>query len=293
MLAASSEGERTLKLPTTTAPSTVGSRPWDRTDMPNCRGMKAFIIPGGAGYVETIGLMAEAGFQRALTVETADVVVFLGGADVNPQLYDQKCLSKTRFDTSRDTLDEFYFHKCVKQKVPMFGICRGAQFLHVMNGGILWQDVNNHAGPSHNVVDVEEDVTFESTSLHHQMIQWQKEMTLIAVTERQVATHFEDEHNVIDLAGKGAQGFEGEIEVEAGAYLDTLCFFTQGHPEIGNPEYRSWTMFKLHDFLMDWLPFVNDPDWHIVQKEASRKAEIDDRDNEESKIAEEVVKQIG
>lgn len=256
-------------------PSPDGTTPWSRSDMPKCDGFKAFIVPGGAFYGQTVELLAEAGFERAKTLREADVCVFLGGSDVNPALYGQKCLPKTSFHNDQDVIEEWHFHECVKNKVPMFGICRGAQLLHVLNKGTLWQHVNNHAGRDHFIIDIEEDVRVKVTSLHHQMLKANDEvkdtLTIIAVTEEQTATHFEDEHQVVDVEINSKDGF-AELEIEAGCYEDTRCFFVQGHPEIGSKEYRSWTMYKLHEFLCDWLPFMDDPDMEQVRVEA--KAEV-------------------
>lgn len=244
-------------------PKVGGTTNWSRGDMPNCDGFKAFVLPG-AFYGDCVSLMAEAGFEKAVTVEDADVVVFIGGADINPALYGQKCHKTTSYSSERDTIEEFYYNKAIERKVPMFGICRGAQFLHAMNGGQLWQDVNGHAGPDHMIVDIEEDVRVEATSLHHQMLQANDKMTIIAVTEEQIATEFESDSMIVHLA-MPRRNYTSEIEIEAGAYLDTRCFFVQGHPEIGSQAYRSWAMHKLHEFLIDWLPFQNEPDIEEVR----------------------------
>lgn len=226
-----------------------GSRVYNKTEMPDCTGWKAFVLPG-AFYGDCVGLMAEAGFEKATTVEEADVVVFTGGSDINPELYGQKN-KYSSFNNNRDVAEEWWFNKAKSQKKVMFGICRGAQFLHAMNGGQLWQDVNNHAGRDHLIVDIEEDVILPVTSLHHQMLKPNEEIQIIAVCNSQVATSFKDDKQSISIATAGKQT-DPMIEIEAGAYTKTACFFVQGHPEIGAPVYRSWTMNKLYDFIVDW-----------------------------------------
>ena len=120
-----------------------------------------------------------------------------------------------------------------------------------MNGGKLWQDVNNHGGRDHWIVDLDEDVRVKATSIHHQMLQECDSMELVAVTESQVATQFEDADLLVDLESTGSNA-PPIMEVEAGAYTGTRCFFVQGHPEIGDITYRSWTMQKLLDYYLDW-----------------------------------------
>jgi hypothetical protein len=233
------------------------------TEFPDFKDRKVLIL-NGAWYGDTVALFAEANFKRANTFDEADLVVFLGGEDVSPSLYDQDPIAKCgSSNMERDMVEKWYFEKCVKEKKPMFGICRGAQFLHVMNGGKLWQDVNNHAGHSHDVLDIEENLYFRSNSYHHQMIQNNDSLTVVAVTKDRIATTFEDQDLKIDLSSAGTNS-NSEIEIEAGFYEETRCFFTQGHPEVGTPKYRAWTMCKLHDFLLDWEAVKDDPEFEMM-----------------------------
>lgn len=226
------------------------TRNWMRREMPDCSGMKAFVLPG-AFYSACVALMAEAGFSKANTVEEADVVVFIGGEDINPKLYGEEAHKTTYFTDDRDFQEEFFYRKAQKLGKVCFGICRGAQFLHAMNGGKLWQNVNNHGGPDHVIYDIDEDVYVKATSLHHQMLMFNKDMDMIACTKDQVATRFEDYATVLHI-DKDAEDAAVELEIEAGCYALTKCFFVQGHPEIGCEEYRSWTMTKLFELMLEW-----------------------------------------
>jgi len=225
------------------------------TRLPDFSGKKALIL-GGAFFGSVVGLFAEAGFERATTVEDADVVVFNGGVDVNPELYGASRHPMTQTpNTDRDNYEKAVFDECVMQGKPMFGICRGAQFLHVMNGGELWQDVEGHSGPDHFIYDCEDDVFVMATSYHHQMLTLNQDITVLAVCKDQVSRRFESDTYKLQL-GKGPA--DVEIEIEAGYYKDTKCLFVQGHPEVGSKEYRSWSMSKLHDF-MEGLMFDEEP----------------------------------
>lgn len=229
----------------------AGTKDWAIGDMPKFpAGARAYVLPG-AFYGAIVTLMAEAGFAKADSVEKADVVVFAGGADIDPALYDEKNVAAGGINKTRDALEKDIYHQCVAAGKIMFGICRGAQFLHAMNGGKLWQDVNNHGGSSHNIVDLDEDVRVLATSIHHQMLQENDTMELIAICEDQIGTRFVDAELDINLKMRGSNG-PPIIEVEAGAYPATKCFFVQGHPEIGSRLYQTWTMHKLHDFYNEW-----------------------------------------
>lgn len=237
-----------------------GTVPWIREDLPDMKGLKVFVL-NGAFYGNVVHMFAHAGAEKANSVETADIVVFIGGDDVSPELYNQKKVQGVgvHTDGERDTVEEFFYRKAVALKKPMFGICRGAQFLHVMNGGKLWQHVNNHGGRNHTIVDIEMDCELEATSIHHQMLQDSPDLTVVAVTRDQVASIFQDADLSINLTAKGSNA-ESEMEIEAGCYENTLCFFVQGHPEVGTARYQSWSLWKLWDFLSDWNAVKDDPE---------------------------------
>jgi GMP synthase-like glutamine amidotransferase len=223
---------------------------WGIKDMPSFEGWKAFVLPG-AFYGQCVALFAKAGFERAVSVEEADVVVFIGGVDVNPELYGEAPIVQTQMPSpARDNLEIEVYNKCVELGKPMFGICRGAQFLHVMNKGTLWQHVEGHAGPDHYIYDIEDDCLVMATSLHHQMLALNNNIDVVAVCKDQVSRKFHSADMVLDLDREGANA-SVEIEIEAGIYWETRCFFVQGHPEVGSEEYQSWAMHKFWDFTQE------------------------------------------
>ena len=78
------------------------------------------------------------------------------------------------------------------------------------------------------------------------MLQLNGNIEVIAICEEQVATTFKGENIFINLAKEGANS-PTELEIEAGAYSKTRCFFVQGHPEVGCQEYKAWVSEKLRD----------------------------------------------
>lgn len=227
-----------------------GTKPWEKHVFPVIPKTKAFVLPG-AFYGQCVLLMTAAGYSRADSVDEADVVVFIGGADINPALYGHKNVA-SGFNDQRDAYEVSVYEEAVKKKKVLFGICRGAQFLHAMNGGTLWQDVNGHAGHPHEIVDLDEDVTVMATSLHHQMLQDNDTLEVLAVTNKQVATRFRDADMVMEITKAGVDSDDSEIEIEAGCYHATKSFFVQGHPEVGSVFYQTWTMTKLYDLMNEW-----------------------------------------
>lgn len=230
--------------------------PYNHTDIPDFGGLKVFVLPG-AFYGSCCALMAEAGCIKADSIADADIVVFVGGEDVNPILYNEKPVNSTYFTPSRDREEVIAYKEAVARRKVMFGICRGAQFLHVMNGGKLWQDVDGHAGRPHQMLDVETDTFLTVTSLHHQMLRDNPRLNIVGISVEQRTTRFEAENEVVHV---GENSVQPGLEIEAGYYTDSRCFFVQGHPEIGTPQYRSWTMNKLFDFYEEAVMGDEGPD---------------------------------
>lgn len=81
--------------------------------------------------------------------EEIAMVVFTGGADVSPELYGAKRFHTTMTSAQRDAVEVEAFNDAHSHGVPMVGICRGAQFLCVMAGGRLVQDVTGHTMCTH------------------------------------------------------------------------------------------------------------------------------------------------
>ncbi len=214
--------------------------PYTKTDLPNLDGLSVFILPG-PGYGLVASLFCQMNAKKAKSFGEADLVVFLGGADVSPCLYGEKPVEEVTYcDTKRDENEGDIYDFCVRKGTPMMGICRGAQFLHVMNGGRLWQHVDNHTA-YHLIYDIDEDVTLRTSSTHHQMMKFNEKMNLIACTPDPVASFFKN--------AEGITPNDNEIEVEACSYEDSLCFCVQGHPEFGPPEFTSWAFHKLNELL--------------------------------------------
>ena len=98
------------------------------------------------------------------------ILILHGGEDISPSLYGQKP-SKYTFATAkpskRDAIELALFNKAKMTGMPIFGICRGAQFLTAMAGGTLVQDVNGHT--SNHAIDTTDGERMFVTSAHHQM----------------------------------------------------------------------------------------------------------------------------
>lgn len=212
-------------------------------------------------------MFSRAKCSRANTLEEADLVVFAGGDDVNPALYGEKPHSTVSWNDDRDTADINAYLFCMETGIPMLGICRGAQFLSVMNGGKLYQHVDGHNG-DHWIWDLNRRHRIgKISSVHHQMVMRNLKggMEVIAVTTKAKERWIDDKTKAV--IGKASEEGHGS-DVEAFFYRETCCIGIQGHPEYkGYPEFTAWSL-ELVQELASCHPdtkMVKDPDTGKVQ----------------------------
>lgn len=196
-------------------------------------------IEGSCFRQGAIEMLARAGCRGAKDVKSADFVLFLGGADINPKLYGEEPIPATYWDDDHDARDKRTFDECVKNGIPMFGICRGMQFLHAMDGHKLYQHVDNHTR-AHEIVDIWGN-KLTCSSMHHQMCIEDDKMFPVA--------------HAIGVAGRyclpGKQiKTDSHRDLEAAVYPNIRAFAVQGHPEVGGyPDYTDWCLRNFQTFM--------------------------------------------
>lgn len=184
---------------------------------------KVLILGPNMSY---ISMMEEAGWEVVVGYSEANLLLFTGGADVDPILYDEEPHPTTFSNFRRDQDDKHYYLKAQKDGIPCAGICRGGQLLNVLNGGKMFQHVHNHAiYGTHNVYDLIGRESIPVTSTHHQMMRPASNGKVLAVADN------------LSPSKEHMTGYDITIvtdepqETEAVLYEDTksLCF--QPHPE--------------------------------------------------------------
>lgn len=117
------------------------------------------------------------GYEWVDNINDADFLVFTGGADIDPDIYDERPhpktgpISRVRDDKCKSMVRHAMKLSFCGDRLPMVGICRGAQFLCAMAGNRLWQDVTGHAiGHTHRALDLQDYEWVDVTSTHHQMM---------------------------------------------------------------------------------------------------------------------------
>lgn len=202
--------------------------------------MKVLIINSSRAYAD---MWAELGFSLAVTVKDADIICFTGGEDVTPAYYDAHKHPHTHNNPARDAKEALFFDDALSLGVPMVGICRGGQFLNVMNGGAMYQHVTKHT-MHHSLTDVHTGESVLVSSTHHQMMKPSEDAVIVATA---------------NLGGE-REWYEGQvfkkdvsdedIEVVYYPHTQSLCF--QPHPEFtGYPEMREYFKRCLETYILD------------------------------------------
>lgn len=76
-------------------------------------------------------------------LNTIDLLIISGGADLQPHLYGETpspLLEK--INVERDLYEMELVRLAYAQRIPIFGICRGLQIINVAFGGTLYQDIS-------------------------------------------------------------------------------------------------------------------------------------------------------
>lgn len=206
----------------------------------------------------------EHNFSLSGIMEEADLVIFTGGADINPELYNQERHRTTFPDYQRDQEELEAYNKISKKSIKV-GICRGAQLLNVLSGGSMFQHVSGHAGGRHRIQDLDTGFVSEVNSVHHQMMNPGPRAKIIAVANCSIfrAT----DKNIFEMLDESKRTlqentYEPWTDSELLWYPDTSSFCFQGHPEYGHRETTSYFFDTLRDAMDNHdlglhLPFVD------------------------------------
>lgn len=173
-------------------------------------------------------------------LEKSDIVVFIGGADINPELYNQKINPAARVHPSAnaDKRDLEAWALCKPEQLKL-GICRGGQLMNVLNGGSMIQHVSGHGSGPHKVYDTVWNKEVVVSSCHHQMMIPTDEAHIFAYSEG-IGNSALGEHGPVSIP-------EQEPEVLWYEKTKSLCY--QGHPE--------WTPKEGAQYFFDLVGLVN------------------------------------
>jgi gamma-glutamyl-gamma-aminobutyrate hydrolase PuuD len=178
---------------------------------------KVYIVGESNHYPTQYGRMfLSEGWFLTDDINKADLVQFTGGEDVSPPLYGELPHPYTMSNLLRDMNEMEAWTVAKRIGTPCAGICRGGQFLNVMNGGKMLQHIEDgrHSGKHEAILNYQHELqSVIVSSTHHQMMLPAKSGTVLMYA--------------LSDAGQ---------DTEAVLYpaLSDLCF--QPHPEFSNVE---------------------------------------------------------
>lgn len=190
-----------------------------------------YIVSASYAYDQ---MFKREGWEVTSDLNKADLVCFTGGADVSPKLYGAKNHQTTHNDEFRDRKEALVVAECIAKNIPMVGICRGGQFLNVMNGGEMYQDVSEH-GASHSITDLLTGETVWVSSTHHQMMKPAPGAILVASAGLRGYREWYD-----------GQVFKRDLsdeDIEVVFYPENACLCFQPHPEFIGTAYAGMTEY--------------------------------------------------
>lgn len=204
------------------------------------------LVLGSANYARPFAKHGDIRLQDPTTmtpqlVPLYDVklVVFTGGADVHPTLYGEAVNPKTKSVIKRDYNEQALFDRIHKLRIPSVGICRGAQFLTVMNGGSLVQHVNSHAITGTHPICTVDGESVDVTSTHHQMMNPSGLYQVVAWADG-LSDVYEGGDSSVHLKHTKAGVKEPEV-----VYYDlTRSLAVQFHPEYMNEDTSGYKYFQ-------------------------------------------------
>lgn len=216
---------------------------------------KSVLVLPGANHSSIVSMFTAQNYVSVSDIEDADLVCFTGGEDVDPSLYNEHAHPTTRFNEERDDREAAWYYHCLNMGIPMVGICRGGQFLNVMNGGKLYQDVDGHAlHGTHEAWVYDSTTPIQVTSTHHQMMRvnflTDHKMLMISRISKKKASMSDRLSSPIECITYCKPEFGRDEDVESVFYPGTrsLCF--QPHPENMNGFASREAFFKfIREFI--------------------------------------------
>ena len=208
---------------------------------------KVYVVGGENNYANWLP-----NTKIVKSFDNADLILFTGGEDVTPKYYGEPKHPATHCNEERDKREAEIFKKAKQAGKKMLGICRGSQFLCVMNGGKLVQHQEN-TRYIHKI-----NVTFGDykdriiliTSTHHQaqypynLPKW--DYKIIGWTNGTSDIHQDGNEKELNP----------EKECEIVYYKKTKSLGIQGHPEHVNYQTNNKeSMGVLYDLFNN---FIND-----------------------------------
>ncbi len=156
-----------------------------------------------------------------------DGILFTGGSDITPSFYGEEISEKCgKTNLKRDKIEKGIFHAFYKTDKPIFGICRGMQFINVCLGGSVYQDITDKQ------TEIHKDNHKLFNNYHGLKIS--KSSLLYDVFKKDEITVNSTHHQAVKTLGKNikavAESHDGFVEAYE-SIEHPFCVGVQWHPE--------------------------------------------------------------
>jgi putative glutamine amidotransferase len=190
--------------------------------------------------------LVDAGDSARLQPGEFQGLLLAGGADIDPTRYGEEVREDhgVKLDPGRDEFEFGLLDRVMRLRLPVLGICRGAQVVNVKFGGTLYQDLQKDWVPE----------TEEMPAIRHKQDKERSETThLVTITDPESrlaevirgncavnSTH----HQGIRRPGRGlrttARAEDGLVEAVESAGTHSYLVAVQWHPEelVHIPEHK-------------------------------------------------------
>lgn len=121
---------------------------------------RIYVVGGDVGYANWLN------GELVRRPEDANLCVLTGGEDCDPEIYGKKAHPTTAFNRRRDDFEIAVFKRIQELGLPTIGVCRGAQEICSLAGGILVQDSSH---PYIHMIKTSDGDLLQCNSSHHQM----------------------------------------------------------------------------------------------------------------------------
>lgn len=166
-------------------------------------------LAGGVPVLIPVALSAQ---ETREVCERLDGILFSGGNDITPGVYNKEPTYARNLDTPRDTHEVELMNLALAANTPVLAICRGMQLLNVVRGGTLYQDIMEEIPTAMNHDGHHKDVT--EPLLHTLTIEPGSHLSSVLGSVRVNANSFH--HQAVKDLGSGlivnARSEDGVIE---------------------------------------------------------------------------------
>ena len=164
-------------------------------------------------------------------INKLDGIIFTGGEDVSPLLFNEEPLKETRhISYNRDKMEMELLRQAYEKKLPILGVCRGMQVINVFLGGNLYQDIPSQVKDAHGHVS-----TLDLTEGYHTINIMKDNRLFDIIGEERIAVNSQHHQSIKDLGRDlkvNCKSPDGIIEGIESIDTDRFLLALQFHPEV-------------------------------------------------------------